>query len=144
MRRRWTIRVTAGWATLGALLVGAQRVAGDVGWNDAAVFAVDAICDPVPSSSGIGWGQTPALSVDASRVEPSLSFSQSAAVTVYAGGDSDADFDVDLADFADFQKCFAGPGVPVGPECACSDIEGDTDVDTTDFDLLAVILAGPG
>ncbi len=38
--------------------------------------------------------------------------------------DSDADHDVDMADFAAMQRCFNGliqPWVPLGPGCECYD-----------------------
>jgi len=35
-----------------------------------------------------------------------------------AGFDLDADLDVDVADFAIFQRCFSGAGIPANPDCA--------------------------
>jgi glucose/arabinose dehydrogenase len=48
--------------------------------------------------------------------------------------DCDADGDVDLLDFVDFQFCFTGTdGGPVPEECACNDPDIDGDVDLIDF-----------
>lgn len=54
-------------------------------------------------------------------------------------GDFDVDDDVDLADFAAFQRCFGQESA------ACTDarLDGDNDVDFEDFELLASCLNGP-
>lgn len=61
-----------------------------------------------------------------------------------AHGDCDGDGDVDLADFAEFQICFAdeSPGVTAGP-CACGDFDEDGDVDLTDFADFQLAFSGP-
>jgi hypothetical protein len=51
--------------------------------------------------------------------------------------DFDGDTDVDLDDFAVFQKCY-NPGVAVGTpgsatDCGCADFNHDTFVDSIDF-----------
>ncbi|MBN1514243.1 MAG: hypothetical protein JXB13_19660 [Phycisphaerae bacterium] len=60
--------------------------------------------------------------------------------------DFDADGDVDLADFALFQSCFRGAGLPC-PGCpACpadADLDGDDDVDNADFTVFEGCLNGP-
>jgi hypothetical protein len=69
----------------------------------------------------------------------------SASVTVLCGtADSDADGDVDLADFAAFQICFTGtPGV-AETFCECVfDSDDDHDVDLTDFGEFAANFSGP-
>ena len=52
-------------------------------------------------------------------------------------GDYDHDGNVDLADFAWFQKCFSGEGpTDVSPCCRVFDAEADDDVDLDDFALF--------
>jgi hypothetical protein len=50
-------------------------------------------------------------------------------------GDADGDGDVDLADYAQFASCFAGPGHAAGVPCpvANPDCDGDGDVDLQDY-----------
>jgi hypothetical protein len=60
-------------------------------------------------------------------------------------GDYDDDEDVDLADFAAFQNCFAGSGNPFEPlECGLADIDADADVDFEDFRRFERAVTGPG
>ena len=63
-------------------------------------------------------------------------------------GDGDGDCDVDLADFAQVQRCFTG-NVGTGPVvyatgCGCLDSDADGDVDGADYDAFASELYGPG
>ena|GEM_PF-6692254 len=62
---------------------------------------------------------------------------------VYAG-DFDGDLDVDLADYALFQRCFTGPGVAPTPECEVCDLERNNDVDLDDYAIFVSNLTGPG
>ncbi len=48
-------------------------------------------------------------------------------------GDFDGDADVDTADFAFFQVCASGPGIPYSPGCEDQDFDGDNDIDQDDF-----------
>ena len=51
-------------------------------------------------------------------------------------GDFDGDGDVDLADFVQFQLCFAGSNNPPAPTCPVgvnADLDDDGDVDLGDF-----------
>ncbi len=49
-------------------------------------------------------------------------------------GDADGDFDHDLADYAAFQRCFGGAGVPLADgDCVLMDFDLDDDVDLDDF-----------
>jgi len=60
--------------------------------------------------------------------------------------DFDRDGDVDLSDFAHFQLCLSGPGVPQYAE-ECHDArldDGDNDVDGNDFMLFQPCLTGAG
>lgn len=63
--------------------------------------------------------------------------------------DTDADGDVDLADFAVFLACFNGPnrpwpGPPIDPgKCACMDQDLDQDVDLADFGTFLSCFNGP-
>lgn len=48
--------------------------------------------------------------------------------------DFDADGDVDLRDFAEFQNCFTGEApVECGPGCSLVDLDPDDDIDLSDF-----------
>jgi len=57
--------------------------------------------------------------------------------------DFDVDGDVDADDFTEFEACFTGPGVPVGPPCSFFDFDSDDDVDCTDLRMLDVVWTGP-
>jgi probable HAF family extracellular repeat protein len=78
----------------------------------------------------VGYGKT-ATSGDDTR----------AFIAVLAG-DSDADGDADLHDFARFQACYA-PAGPVEPACHVFDFDNDNDVDLDDFSVFADSLRGP-
>lgn len=56
--------------------------------------------------------------------------------------DHDADGDVDMDDYAQFDLCF-DPGVSPGPECGFFDLDVDDDVDCTDWKLFEVVWTGP-
>lgn len=64
--------------------------------------------------------------------------------------DDDGDGDVDMVDFAAFQRCYSAlssPGVPVAPECECFDrdnVTGDGDIDLDDLTLFLGCASGPG
>jgi len=49
----------------------------------------------------------------------------------------------DLFDFADFQTCFSGEGVPPTPACDAFDYDRDGDVDLDDYAVFHRVLAGP-
>ena len=59
-------------------------------------------------------------------------------------GDSDADGDVDMLDFARLQACFTGPG-PASPARGCCffDFEPDGDIDLNDYAVFHAALTGP-
>jgi len=57
-------------------------------------------------------------------------------------GDADGDGDLDLADFAAFQVCYGGSGVPYGPGCDIFDANLDGDVDHRDLRVFLVLLDG--
>ncbi len=59
-------------------------------------------------------------------------------------GDFDGDRDVDLGDYAAFQACFSGDGVPHAPGCEVFDSEPDGDVDLDDYRLFWVLFNGLG
>ena len=70
----------------------------------------------------------------------------SASVTIVSCGtaDSDADGDVDLADFAAFQRCFTGDGGTADVLCQCLfDSDADEDVDLTDYQAFEAAITGP-
>ena len=56
-------------------------------------------------------------------------------------GDFDDDGDVDLMDFAAFQRCFACPGMT--SECRAGDFEPDGDVDPDDYADFVPVFTGP-
>ncbi|HUU82201.1 MAG TPA: Ig-like domain-containing protein [Phycisphaerae bacterium] len=66
-------------------------------------------------------------------------------------GDFDTNGSVDLADFAGFQTCLAGPGAPPPDDppglqaaCVCAfDFDDDLDVDLEDYGALFELLTGP-
>jgi len=62
-----------------------------------------------------------------------------------ADGDFDGDGDVDLADFAAFQGCLSGAGVPFVAESGCEvfNFDFDLDVDITDYEEFESLLTGP-
>ncbi len=59
-------------------------------------------------------------------------------------GDGDLDGDVDLADFAVWQRCRGAVGHPLAPPCALADLDSDGDVDLHDIVWFAHVLEGPG
>ncbi|UCG17345.1 MAG: hypothetical protein JSV19_04795 [Phycisphaerales bacterium] len=59
-----------------------------------------------------------------------------------APGDCDADGDVDLSDFADFEGCLAGPGGGLGTGCVCFDLDDNGDVDLGDFAEFQLAFTG--
>ncbi|MCB9850011.1 MAG: hypothetical protein H6817_04830 [Phycisphaerales bacterium] len=79
------------------------------------------------------WGTDGTLTVD------NINFAAA------AGGnpDLDNDGDVDLHDYAAFQGCFTGVGVPPVSGCEDADIDGDGDVDLTDLASFVNDLTGP-
>jgi hypothetical protein len=63
---------------------------------------------------------------------------------VSVSGDSDADTDVDLADFASAQACVRGSGSPFDPwGCGLTDLDLDGDVDAEDLYRLVCAWTGP-
>jgi hypothetical protein len=64
-------------------------------------------------------------------------------VKACAEPDADEDGDVDLVDFAAFQRCFGAAGVE-GAECRCAfDADNDGDIDLADYSDLGAALTGP-
>ncbi len=59
---------------------------------------------------------------------------------LYGDGDFDEDGDVDLADFAAFQRCFNTTGV-LG--CSAGNMAGDESIDLTDLAAFVDLLTGP-
>ena len=61
-------------------------------------------------------------------------------------GDADGDGDVDLADFAAYQRCHSGAGQPApAPDaiCGCFDFDVDEDVDLSDYAIIHEELSSP-
>ncbi|MCP4591073.1 MAG: hypothetical protein GY842_10030, partial [bacterium] len=63
------------------------------------------------------------------------------ACILMGNGDFDDDTDVDLADFAAFQRCYGVLPVEIG--CQPGDMDGDEDVDLTDFATFYGVIGGP-
>ncbi|MCP4594659.1 MAG: hypothetical protein GY842_28335 [bacterium] len=62
----------------------------------------------------------------------------------FDGADADGDDDEDLADFAEFQRCYSGDGVtPLRWNCTVFDSDDDEDVDLTDYAYFQPRLTGP-
>jgi hypothetical protein len=57
-------------------------------------------------------------------------------------GDFDADGDIDLTDFGQFQLCFTGPGGMAAAGCGCADFDRDNDVDLVDFNAFQLAFTG--
>ena len=57
-------------------------------------------------------------------------------------GDFDGDQDVDLADFASFQNCYAAGGAPESG-CVAADLDADQDVDLNDAAVMVAQFGGP-
>jgi hypothetical protein len=57
-------------------------------------------------------------------------------------GDCDLDGDVDLAEYADFANCLAGPAGGLGTGCDCFDLDADGDVTLSDFAAFQVAFTG--
>jgi hypothetical protein len=57
-------------------------------------------------------------------------------------GDLDADGDVDLVDFGEFQLCFTGSGGAATSECTDADADEDGDVDLVDFGQFQLAFTG--
>jgi hypothetical protein len=65
-------------------------------------------------------------------------------IRICGTGDADGDGDVDLEDFAAFQRCFTGDGIPATSDCQCHfDFDEDTDVDLSDYWEFEQRLTGP-
>ncbi len=58
--------------------------------------------------------------------------------------DAGQEDDVDLTDFASFQRCFTGDGIPAPDDCQCLfDDDGDQDVDGFDYAAFQASFTGP-
>jgi hypothetical protein len=63
---------------------------------------------------------------------------------IFAPCDFDHDGDVDQSDYATFQLCISGDGVPhTTPACAGARLDDDSDIDKDDVALFLNCLAGP-
>lgn len=87
---------------------------------------------PCPIGHGTAKGTPPRLIYQQSDILPD---------TI---GDFDADNDVDLYDFARFQRCFTGPGYEgeYDPGCEKFDLDGDDDVDLEEYAINFAAFTG--
>jgi hypothetical protein len=59
--------------------------------------------------------------------------------------DGDGDGDVDMGDFAEFQRCLTtGSGGPADPICRCMNADGNTEINLPDLNGLLNCASGPG
>ncbi len=90
------------------------------------------------------YARTRMRRLDLSDVTGDISATGWVKIVTCRTGDSDQDDDVDLADFANFQRCFTGAGIQATPACRCYfDFDQDTDVDLGDYWEFEQRLAGP-
>jgi hypothetical protein len=58
-------------------------------------------------------------------------------------GDCDADGDVDLDDYGDFETCLFGADGGLGTGCECFDFDADDDTDLLDYAEFQTAFTGP-
>ncbi len=100
-----------------------------------------------PTASGTGGGRRIAFNDDGDMLFR-LAFSDStegvfSTSALSVPGDFDADGDVDIDDFTQFELCFTGPGVPFAPGCEPGDFDLDSDIDCNDWTQFKVEWTGP-
>lgn len=61
----------------------------------------------------------------------------------FDGADVDGDDDEDLLDFAELQRCFAGPGGGTQWNCTVFDSDSDNDIDINDWNFFEPRMTGP-
>ncbi len=61
----------------------------------------------------------------------------------YVWADHDADGDVDMDDFGDFQNCYTGAAATASGDCKCYDRDDDGNVDNDDFIAFTNCVSGP-
>lgn len=124
------------------LLLPVTAFAGDPGLVTVVGEQPVALDISVPSSSAYKLSYDPARVAVWDTVTKDNLIAPNAEFTAPAvKGDAEPDCDIDLGDFAGFQRCF-GAG-PLGPCCDVFDFEPDADVDLTDFASLQPTIAGP-
>jgi len=94
------------------------------------------------------FGTVEAVAVDELHSVLFVGDEQNCMIHVFTGGriaaDFDADGDVDLTDFGQFQGCFNGPNrTPAQANCGAADSDGDADVDLGDFGAFQACFNGP-
>lgn len=130
-----------------SLLKGAAvDAAGNVLWTPAereirSVLGDKSRLDAVRSSCGtalLTWGEGAVADRNILAQNVNVNGVLGTDLPSFIPGDIDADFAVTLADFAWFEECMTGPGVPGGPVVVCTgscvafDLDGDQDVDAKD------------
>jgi len=97
-----------------------------------------------PTLAVVPQGALSAVATDIMCHDLALPLSLAFNAVCQAWCDIEPDDDVDLADFAAFQKCFTGDGVDMDtPDCAVFDSDCDGDLDLGDYTRVMELLAGP-
>jgi uncharacterized membrane protein len=133
-------------------VVGRVTEGGTPAWHWSQETGTRALQDLIDPTLGLGilaaWdindnGQIIATGIDLSDLVDPRKIILLTPVTTEVMGDMDADGDVDLVDFANFQLCFTGPGVPVAEgACEFSDFDADGDCDLVDFNQFQLAFTG--
>lgn len=119
-------------------------------------YTTDGIAATVDLSSALGAGEIAVVNqvsgavrvyATSAVVVPSLGaiLAPPDKLMAFAGtGDFEPDGDVDLADFAEFENCFTGPGGTLSPGCEPGDFDGDNDIDCEDWSQFPRVWTGGG
>ncbi|MEK7732370.1 MAG: hypothetical protein AAB363_10990, partial [Planctomycetota bacterium] len=119
-------------------------------------YTADGLAATVDLSAALGAGDIAAVNPasGSARRYPTTSVTVTTVGTIlappnklmaFAGtGDFEPDGDVDLADFAQFENCFTGPGGTLAPGCEPGDFDGDNDIDCDDWAQFMLAWTAPG
>jgi hypothetical protein len=113
------------------------------GWNAGGTITVDNLY-----LTGTSFGDADAYTVTLTFADEVATWGTDGQLTIdnlvfAAAANLDGDQDVDLADYAAFQRCYTGIGGAAAPECGCADLDGDGDVDIADYNQFRFAFEGP-